>query len=496
MQASIPAAALPDPLVCVERFKLAVDRMLVQVEEYRKRGLMGVQLLGLAREKALEAQTDLLDVSAGQLKACVALGRAAVASGDDGRVYEAVQTAKDVKGLLAVPTWLCTGTRSAVVCDLSATLACMEGATRLERFEMDATRCSVSGEGLTTYANDGAARNVIRVTCMDRDGKLADWATLEGADVGMTVNGAALQVASAGFTEPGVVEVMYVLEGEGREEVEVSVSLRGVTVPGGPWRPRAGFMAKGVHIATLPPMPADYTGLAISSDGSLMVACDSEADQLEIFRTEDGSHVRSLGGRGTGPGEFCYPLGLCMTPHNTVLVAEYSNTRIQEVTLEGAHVKFIPLNLPPYRVAVHGDVMAVCFGMSIVLHSYTTGLPVRILPRVGNVGGSMKLSPDGEHLAVAGIGISLMSVDGQTVKYISPQESFCNLAFTCKGDVLSISQGVAKVFSATDGTLLRSWATANVEEDVADGDVKHIFVCAVSGKRLYVLEHGRVQVYE
>ena len=50
------------------------------------------------------------------------------------------------------------------------------------------------------------------------------------------------------------------------------MSVRGVAVPGGPWRPCVGFMAKGVLIATLPIEHLNPTGLAILSDGSLMVA--------------------------------------------------------------------------------------------------------------------------------------------------------------------------------------------------------------------------------
>jgi len=136
-------------------------------------------------------------------------------------------------------------------------------------------------------------------------------------------------VASAVFTQPGVVEVTYVV-GEGLEEMEVGVSLCGVAVPGGPWRPHAGFMAKGVHIATMPSLLESYCNsfLAVSSDGSLMVLSNARTDTLDVYRTEDGSHVRTLGGLGTGPGEFDRPYSLCMTARDTVLVGElYSCTQ-------------------------------------------------------------------------------------------------------------------------------------------------------------------------
>jgi len=204
------------------------------------------ELLSQEREKALEAQADLLAVSAGQLEACVALGRAAVASEDAGRLKDAAQTVKVMEGLLAVPTRLCTGTRSAVLCNLPAAVAGLEGGTRFQHFELDAARCSVSVDSLTTFVKGEAARNVLRVTCIDCDGELADWATLEDADVSMTVNGAAWQAASAVLARPGVVEVTYAVE-EGLEEVEV--------VPGGPW---LDLMVKGVHTATLKLPPESF----------------------------------------------------------------------------------------------------------------------------------------------------------------------------------------------------------------------------------------------
>ena len=210
--AQAKGTVVSDTLACVDVFNHAVDGLLVQVEEYRRRGLMEVQLLGLEREKALEAQADLLDVSAGQLRACVALGRAAAAGGDDGRVCGAAQTAIDMEGLLAVSAWVCTGTRSAVLFDQLTVLACLKRATRLERFEVNAVRSSASGAGLTALVKGGAARNVIRVICMGNDGELGD------VVVEMTVNGAAWQVASAAVPEPGVVEVTYVVEDEGLEE--------------------------------------------------------------------------------------------------------------------------------------------------------------------------------------------------------------------------------------------------------------------------------------
>jgi len=95
---------LSNALLCVDVFNHAVDGLLVRAEEHRRTWLARVQLLTHEREKALEAQESLLEVSAGQLAACVKLARAAVDSKVEGRVCEAAETAKAMEGLLVVPT--------------------------------------------------------------------------------------------------------------------------------------------------------------------------------------------------------------------------------------------------------------------------------------------------------------------------------------------------------------------------------------------------------
>jgi len=483
-----------DTLACMDGFNNAVDGLLVRVEEYRGRWLAQVHLLSQAREKVLEAQADLLSVSAGQLAACVSLGRAALASGDDERVWGAARTARGMEGLLTVPTRLCTATRSAVVCDMSAAWTCLEVGTRLQHFEVDASRSSVSGDGLTAFAKGRAARNVIRVTCMDSHGEKAGWAGLEDAEVGLTLNGATWQVASAVFTKPGVLQVTYVVEEVGLQEAEVGVSLRGVTVPGGPWLARTGFLGTGVHIANICVGDAGKnTGVAVSADGSVMVVCNGVTHQLSVCQTEDRSHVRSFGRLGAGPGEFDTPRGLCMTAHDTVLVSDAGNQRIQEVTLEGVHVKFIPVDNGSIDVSMHGDVVAVITPQQammlhgyIGLYSYTTGALIRKIQDVYNRAAyCICFAPNGEHLAIGGWGgpITLMSVDGQSARDICPNGFWAGVAFTCTGNVVGINRG-AKVFSATDGKRLHSWGIAE------DG------YATVSGNRLYVLQRGRVQVFQ
>lgn len=500
-------------LACFQAFNHSVDGLLVCVEEYRGRWLARAQLLAQEREKALEAQMDLLEVSAGQLEACVALGRAAVASGDGARVWEATRTAKATEGLLGVSTRLCTGTRMAVFCGLPAAWTRVEECTRVQHFEVDAARCCASGLGLATFATGAGAGNVIQVTCKDTHGWLAEWVTLEDVHVRMTVGGVDWEVASAVLTGPGVVQVTYVAEEEeGWEEVELGVSVCGVGVPGGPWRARVGFQANGVYIATLPlRVFEDQTTLAVSRDGGLMVTSNDHSHQLSVYRTEDGRHVRSFGREGEGLGRFSGIRGLCMTAHDTVLVAEENNKRIQEVTLGGAHVQCMAVESSPLGVAVYGDVVAVStLECSVVLYSHTTGAVIRViqvpnkpvcLPIINrgslqaNALLSVCFSPDGNHLAVGrrwGC-ITLVSVAGETMSHLGPKARYVGVAFTCTGDLVGPHQTGLGVYSARSGAFLRSLqATRRGDYDVP---VSHF---TVHRNRVYVLDYpnARVQIFE
>jgi len=474
--------------------------MLAEVEEYRKGWLSQIQLLSQGREKALDAQADLLAVSAGQLAACAALGRLAVVSGGGEVICKAAHSAEAMEGLLAVSSRLCTGTHLAVLGNLSSALACLEKGTRLQQFQVDVGRSDTCGDGLATFAKGEGARNVFQVTCRDSDGLLADWATLEDTNVGMTLNGVVWQVDSAVLTGPGVVQVAYVVEEGGAEgvEVEVGVSLCGVAVPGSPWHAYAGFQAKGVFLASLPPLKTRFNiGLAISSDGSLVVVCNSLLCELSVYQTLDGKCVRSFGCFGTATGEFRGPQGLCMTCRDTVLVADWNNKRIQELTLEGAYVRSIQLDDATFRVAVHGDVVAVTTqGSSIRLYSCSTGALIRQIhsSNDADIWVLLCFTPDGKRLAVTGFHgpITVLSVDGQTARRFGFGLSWMGLAFTCTEHLVAAHRHGVIVFSAVDDTLLRSWQYAE------DARYCSPAALAVHRNRLYVLDglSARVDVFE
>jgi DNA-binding beta-propeller fold protein YncE len=71
-------------------------------------------------------------------------------------------------------------------------------------------------------------------------------------------------------------------------------------------------------------------GLAVSKAGELFVA-DRDNHRVQVFRVSDGAFLRQIGGaKGSGNGQFNWPLDLALNPDETeLLVVDYGNDRIQ-----------------------------------------------------------------------------------------------------------------------------------------------------------------------
>ncbi|XP_066299674.1 tripartite motif-containing protein 3-like [Branchiostoma lanceolatum] len=53
-----------------------------------------------------------------------------------------------------------------------------------------------------------------------------------------------------------------------------------------------------------------------------------------------------FGGRGSGRGEFNCPIGVAVSQHNDVYIADYGNSRIQVFTMDGVYIREFPTTLP------------------------------------------------------------------------------------------------------------------------------------------------------
>jgi len=184
-----------------------------------------------------------------------------------------------------------------------------------------------------------------------------------------------------------------------------------------------------------------------------------------------------------------------MTARDTVLVAEWRNERIQEVTLEGKHVRFFQVGNVGNAtgVALHGDVMAVStHDCSIGLYSYVTGALIRHLQLPsGELWSNVSFAPDGDCLlgtracgSMAGV-----SLQGKPMGHLDGHWEA--LAYTATGDVVGLQRTRVRIICLGTDHTVRDW-------DIPGTQFTHASALAVSRNRLYVLDAfgTRVQVFE
>ena len=115
-------------------------------------------------------------------------------------------------------------------------------------------------------------------------------------------------------------------------------------------------------------------GIAVARDGSLFAVSNERTHMITVCDTASGSDTVSFGGKGAGPGQFNQPSKLCITPRDTLLVADYSNQRVQEVTFSGVHIRDIGVGV------FRGDIWGIaCNDELIVVTNYISHTPNRVL---------------------------------------------------------------------------------------------------------------------
>jgi hypothetical protein len=97
---------------------------------------------------------------------------------------------------------------------------------------------------------------------------------------------------------------------------------------------------------------AAITGLEVADDGRIYIL-DREANQLRIF-APDGSHLKSLGRAGDGPGEFRRANGLRWITPDTLIVVDQRGHRYTIVTGEGTYVRSVARSARFYGWAFAG----------------------------------------------------------------------------------------------------------------------------------------------
>lgn len=78
----------------------------------------------------------------------------------------------------------------------------------------------------------------------------------------------------------------------------------------------------GVHVLNQP---------AFSATGEYLVVAGVLADAVYVLDPKNGHLVRSIGSSGSAPLEFGAPSGVCVTRDNGIIVADFQNSRLQEI---------------------------------------------------------------------------------------------------------------------------------------------------------------------
>lgn len=254
------------------------------------------------------------------------------------------------------------------------------------------------------------------------------------------------------------------------------------------------------------------TGIAVSPSGEWLVVSHS-SHRLSVYNVVDGSLRNSIGKLGRGKGEFHAPGKLSFSVVHTdhVLVADCENHRVQEVSLSGAHVRFIGVGVIDDIVlclAVNAEQVVVGkdFRLSadrVLIFDYRTGALQKKFGATGEVAvpRAMRFSPDHRHLVITDNNrLAVFTKSGKLVHYIGAGSFLdtTDLEFAPDGCIVVSGTPVfgshrMTVFSPDGKTMLRQWGC------VGDGNGEFTvpISLAVRNDRLFVADRDtqRIQVF-
>ena len=259
-------------------------------------------------------------------------------------------------------------------------------------------------------------------------------------------------------------------------------------------------------------------GLAVTRDGSLFAVSNGRTHMITVYSTVDGSETVSFGSWGNGPGQFDRPQKLCITPRDTLLVAEYGrwNQRVQEVTMAGVHIRYIGEGVfgeGIWGIACNDEHVAVTkYGYTtlnrVLLFNYATGCLVNQFAGFGSGGGhiahssGVRFTPDNQHIIVVDTfnnkRLSMFTVDGVWVKHIGVGVlggGWSDVDFTADGRIIVADYWNHRVcIFAADGVMISSWGSRGS----SDGQFEYPTALAISGDKLLVLDanSARAQVFD
>jgi len=99
--------------------------------------------------------------------------------------------------------------------------------------------------------------------------------------------------------------------------------------------------AAGRALVEYVPAPGEFRPAGVLQVGDEVWVSNLAAHRIEVFDAASGAHLRCIGRRGDGPGEFALPRGLARTPAGAVCVVDMLNNRVQVLAADGSWIRDI-----------------------------------------------------------------------------------------------------------------------------------------------------------
>ena len=78
-----------------------------------------------------------------------------------------------------------------------------------------------------------------------------------------------------------------------------------------------------------PPDVSNYRPVAVAVRNGTLDVADIERHVVDVFSTADGQHISAIGGVGSEPGQFYFPMGVATGGNDQLFVSDMMNARVQ-----------------------------------------------------------------------------------------------------------------------------------------------------------------------
>lgn len=255
----------------------------------------------------------------------------------------------------------------------------------------------------------------------------------------------------------------------------------------------------------------DETLLAVTTASMIH---SREPHHVVLQKLPTGEQVASYGTKGSDPGEFCCPRGICFTSDGSMLIADSGNKRIQNITTTGNLVRIIGHGV------FTGDVMGVTANDDVIVASQVNTRANRLLMFDSRTGAFMRwfgacghgrgqlwdprglrMMPDGGHIIVTDqTRLSVFALSGEFVCHIGSTFGLNGASDVCFDDgnnmIVAGNWTHEVLILSGDGSrvLRRIGGQSPQDSDVFEPFKYPIGVTMVNGQ-LYVLQNGTTKVY-